>query len=177
MMTLGNVVATIEHAAWLGPRLRQADVLEVEAASGVPAADALVQAVQNSWQAHTWMLDGQPLFIAGVVGHPDDEKLGIPWMLASDEADRHPRRYLAGAHEYVKSFFERHDTLLNFVDNRNIKAQRWLHWLGFQIGDPRPFGVAGLPFRPFWMDKGALGVPRQGTINFVSHRGQPCVTP
>ena len=54
--------------------------------------------------------------------------------------------------------------LLNFVDNRNIKAQNWLRWLGFTLEEPEPHGVAGLPFRRFWMRKAERSAPRQDAI-------------
>ena len=41
--------------------------------------------------------------------------------------------------------------LFNFVDARNMKSIRWLKHLGYAVGPPVPFGVAGLPFHPFSM--------------------------
>ena len=41
--------------------------------------------------------------------------------------------------------------LVNWVDDRNTCAIRWLKWMGFTIHEPEPYGVANLPFRRFDM--------------------------
>jgi hypothetical protein len=151
MIDLQRIDATLAHAKDLGPRLRQADRDEVEAGSGMPAEDVLVLAVAHAKKAHAWILDGELVAISGISGSLVDQAVGVIWMLASDGVDRVPKLLLKGQRQYVRDLLQGHDMLLNFVDNRNIKAQRWLRWLGFQVGDPRPFGAAGLLFRPFVM--------------------------
>jgi hypothetical protein len=151
MIDLQRIEATIAHAKELGPRLRQADQDEVMAACGMTGEDALILAVAHAKKAHAWILDGELVAVSGISGSLIDENVGVIWMLASDGVDRVPKLLLKGQRQYVRDLLQGHDMLLNFVDNRNIKAQRWLRWLGFQIGDPRPFGAAGLLFRPFLM--------------------------
>jgi hypothetical protein len=151
VIDLQRIDATLAHAKDLGPRLRQADRDEVEAGSGMPAEDVLVLAVAHAKQAHAWVLNGKLIAISGISGSLVDQAVGVIWMLASDEVDQFPRVLVKGQRQYVRDLLRGHDMLLNFVDNRNIKAQRWLRWLGFQIGEPRPFGAAGLLFRPFTM--------------------------
>jgi hypothetical protein len=43
----------------------------------------------------------------------------------------------------------RHPHMVGMVDARYTLSIRWLRWLGAVVGEPRPFGVAGLPFCPF----------------------------
>jgi hypothetical protein len=151
VIDLQRIDATLAHAKDLGPRLRQADQDEVMAACGMTGEDALILAVAHAKQAHAWILDGELVAISGISGSLIDQNVGVIWMLASDGVDRVPKLLLKGQRQYVRDLLQGHDMLLNFVDNRNIKAQRWLRWLGFQVGDPRPFGAAGLLFRPFLM--------------------------
>lgn len=150
-MNLQRTEATLAHAKELGPRLRQADRDEVQAASGMPAEDVLILAVAHAKQAHAWHLDGRLVAISGISGSLIDQAVGVVWMLASDDVESVPKLLLKGQRQYVRDLLQGHDMLMNFVDNRNIKAQRWLRWLGFQLGDPEPFGAAGLLFRPFKM--------------------------
>ncbi len=176
-MAVQIVPATADHASQLAACLRQADLDELQAADGLAPLDALVGGIRHSWKTYAALAGDRVILLAGCAAMPPDPLTGVVWMLASDDLERHPRVVVRGARERVMSFFEQHDTLLNFVDNRNIKAQQWLGWLGFTVGEPQPFGVSGLPFRPFWMCKpGVLDVPRQDAINFVSQRGQPCAT-
>jgi hypothetical protein len=151
MIDLQRIEATMAHAKELGPRLRQADKDEVQAACGLAAEDALILAVAHAKKAHAWLLDGELVAISGISGSLIDDGVGVIWMLASDGVERVPKLLLKGQRQYVRDLLQGHDMLLNFVDNRNIKAHRWLRWLGFQLGDPKPFGAAGLPFRLFTM--------------------------
>lgn len=148
----------------MSPRLRQADRDEVLAASGMQAGDALVYAVEHSRQSDAWLHDGRPVAIAGVVDCRDAPHIGVIWMLASDEVEQFPQDLMQGNREYVVGLLNAYDMLLNFVDNRNIKAQNWLRWLGFTLEEPAPYGVAGLPFRQFWMRKATESGPRQDAI-------------
>lgn len=151
MRELNRIPATVEHAIDLGGRLRECDALEIKAACGLEGKDALVQAVRGSTQADAWLSDGKLVMISGLSDAIDAPTVGVVWMLASPEVDSMPRCLLHGKREYVQELLAGRDLLMNFVDNRNIKAQRWLIWLGFTMGDPEPFGVSGLPFRPFWL--------------------------
>lgn len=151
MNTLRREAATLAHAKDLGPRLRQADCDEVKAGSGMEAEDVLILAVAHAKRADAWFRDDRLIAISGISGSLIDPAVGVVWMLGSDEVDEFPKQLLKGQRQYVRDLLQGHDMLLNFVDNRNIKAHKWLRWLGFQLGDPRPFGAAGLLFRPFVM--------------------------
>ena len=155
--------ATIEQAIDLGPRLRQADVQEVKAACGMDAADALFEAVKNAKRSDAWCKDGKVIAISGVTDSGVDNATGVVWMLTSDEMEQSPKNFMIDTRGYVQDLLKTYAILFNFVDNRNIKAQRWLKWLGFQLGDPQPFGVDQLPFRPFWISAtGELRCPSPG---------------
>ena len=164
MRELGRVPATLAMAEAMAPRLRKADRDEVLAASGLNAAVALRIAVERSRRSDAWLVDGEPAAIAGVMDCAGAPHIGVVWMLATDVADKFPKRLLLGNREYVSSLLIGYDILLNFVDNRNIKAQKWLQWLGFTLEEPRPHGVAGLPFRQFWMRKAERSAPRQDAV-------------
>ena len=149
MSDLRREPATVAHAKDLGRRVRQADQDEVMAACGMTGEDALILAVAHAKRADAWFKGDTLIAISGISGTLIDQSVGVIWMLGSDELDRFPKVLMKGQRQYVRDLLKGHDMLLNFVDNRNIKAQKWLRWLGFHIGEPRPFGAAGLLFRPF----------------------------
>lgn len=151
MSDLRREPATLAHALDLGPRLRKADQDEVIAACGLAAKDALLLAVAHAKQADAWLIGGHLIAISGITGSVATPNAGVIWMLASDEIDQFPKQLMKGRRQYVRDLLKGHDMLFNFVDNRNTKAQKWLQWLGFQLEEPRPFGTAGLLFRPFTM--------------------------
>lgn len=151
MNDLRREEATLAHAKDLGRRLRQADQDEVMAACGMTGEDALILAVAHAKRADAWFKGDRLIAISGISGTLIDQSVGVIWMLGSDEIDRLPKLLMKGQRQYVRDLLKGHDMLLNFVDNRNIKAHRWLRWLGFQVGEPKPFGAAGLPFRPFYL--------------------------
>lgn len=166
MIANERVSATEAMAVDLGSRLRQSDRDEIEAASGMIPEQSIVLCVKVSKRSDAWLVDGRPAAIAGVADSWEGKGIGRVWMLASDEAEQFPKRLLHGNREYVQELLEGYEMLSNFVDDRNKKAQRWLNWLGFTIGEPVPYGIYGFPFRPFWMSKsGVSGVTRHDTVN------------
>lgn len=164
MSDFGVVTATRLMAEAMAPKLRQADRDEIAAASGMDPQAALLLAVERSQRSDAIVIDGEAVAMAGVMDFPLDPQIGVVWMLATDAADRVPKRLLQEKREYVLALLNGYDMLLNFVDNRNTRAQKWLQWLGFTLEAPEPHGVAGLPFRRFWMRKANAGAPRQDAI-------------
>jgi len=51
--------------------------------------------------------------------------------------------------KWVRRQSEKFSLLYNYVDARNVKSIKWLRWLGFQLDEPAPYGVRGLPFHRF----------------------------
>jgi hypothetical protein len=154
----------MEMAEDLSTRLRLADRQEIEAASGLDPAFALIASFKESTRADAWLVNGRAAAIAGVATHRQDPSIGLIWMLGSDDLDSIPKRLLSGNREYVRTLLKDYRMLSNYVDNRNIKAQRWIKWLGFTMGDAEPFGILRLPFRCFYMfNPGVPSVTRQDT--------------
>jgi hypothetical protein len=165
MKTPVRVPATLKLAADLAPRLRPADVAEVLAASGKDPHSAMALAVMYSRVAHAWLLDGRVEAISGTCDVPGRPDMGAVWALCSPVIDRHPAIFVRATDAYLRELIEPYEVLFNFVDNRNVKAIKWLSWLGFQLEDPEPYGAAQLPFRKFWIAKhGDTSVTRHDTM-------------
>ncbi len=66
--------------------------------------------------------------------------VGIPWLMGTDLVDAHKRAFLCESRRMVGEWQKRYPVLRNLVDARYTKALRWLTWLGFTLGPPRPYG-------------------------------------
>ena len=125
------------------PNVRQADIDELKAL-GVTPEQCLRLGLQLSERATTIFLYGEP---AGVVGVIDYGQYKLPWAVFTTAIDRHPIPFLRGARAWMRGV---DGFLLNYVDARNAATIRWLHWLGFVIEKPMPYGVNAEPFCRFW---------------------------
>ncbi|MCK8788008.1 hypothetical protein M0638_26995 [Roseomonas sp. NAR14] len=146
--------AEAADVAWIGPRLRPADVAEVAASSGIPAARGLALSHAASSMAITAEADGEPAAMFGVV--PGSALLGeaVIWMLATPAADRQARAWLREAPQWIALLGDGWRVLRNHVDVRNRASVRWLVRMGFRLEPAVPFGVEGRPFYPFWKEVG-----------------------
>ncbi|MCR4296521.1 MAG: hypothetical protein NUW21_13380 [Elusimicrobia bacterium] len=150
--------ATLDHALDLAPRLRAEDAAEVLASSGRSPFEALAFAVAYSDEASALLFDGEVACLYGVAAIRESF-LGPPvawsiWLLGSDALRRHRRTFVRLSREVVAILRARYAVLFNFVDARYVAALRWAEWLGFEVGEPRPYGVAGLPFRLITLSRG-----------------------
>lgn len=147
------VKATGEHAAELAQTMRQADIDEIWASSYATPESALRCALRGSLHSWAGLIDGQVACMFGVMPASLMGGSGYPWMLGSELIVNNQKLFLRRCRENVQMMAEQFNYLHNYVDDRNIKAIKWLQWLGFEVGEPEPFGVLGLPFRHFEMRK------------------------
>ncbi len=99
---------------------------------------------------------GEPPFaIFGTVpaGEAEGKRVGIVWMLATDEIDDNAIAFARTSRQWAKRLLEPYDYTLNYVWNRNIKHIRWLRWAGYIILMPERRGPFDEWFHPFYMSK------------------------
>ncbi len=148
--------ATIEDAHELAPKVRQADLDEIEAASDSEPLEALVKSLTSSNSPKTGLIDGEVVCMFGVATNNLLSVRGCPWLLSSDMLINHAKPFLKRSREYVNSLKEDYMYLCNFVDARNKHAIRWLEWLGFDILPTQAYGPHGIMFHPFEMKRQKL---------------------
>lgn len=141
--------AQVGHVALVAPRVRQADRDELWASSHETPFDALATGVQISTSAWTGFVGDEPVCMFGVAPASLLGAVGVPWMIGTDAVERHQMAFLRRCRPCVDRMRSLYDVLVNYVDDRNVVAQRWLRWLGFHVGPAAPHGVEGLPFRRF----------------------------
>ena len=137
------------------PRIRQADVDELWAIAMSTPADCLRQGLNLSPKSWVGLADDTPLCIFGVTPIAMLGAVGAPWMVGTDDIDQHARGFVKACRGAVQQIFAPYDHLMNFVDARNLRAIRWLKWLGFEIFPAEPMGHEHRLFHRFEMKREA----------------------
>ncbi len=151
-LTLEARQATEADAHDLAPRLRAADLREIEVASGRDPLAVLLDGLRLSPVARVLTYRGRVVAMYGAAAWPGfGGEVGCPWMLASDELPQHPRAFLRLAPRMVGEQLEAYPGgLYGIVDVRNHAHMRWIEWAGFTLGGTHNLGRNGEPFRAFW---------------------------
>ena len=148
------VPAHTDHIFWIANNMRQADRDEIAAAAGKGPWAALRDSLHLSVAAWTGLVDDEPICMFGVVPLDILGGVGSPWLLGTDEIEKHAISFLRLNKQYVKEMLEYFPYLVNFVDARNKMSIQWLKWLGFKFdSSPIPYGIWNLPFYRFSKEK------------------------
>lgn len=131
---------------------RGPDREEMLACSGLSVEQALAIGLERSLRA--WVIESHGMPLAAVGDTIHGIGVGVPWMVTTEHIADDPRGFLRASKAVLAEILQRHQVLVNYVDARNVAAIRWLAWLGFEIGDPVPYGLHRLPFRQFTMIRG-----------------------
>lgn len=126
---------------------READVNEMQACAGATVAQCLEQGLQHSLRA--WVIESNGLPLAAAGDTLAGIGVGVPWMVTTNHIDSNPRGFLRASKALMQEMLQRHHLLVNYVDERNVAAIRWLEWLGVTMAPAAPYGLYGLPFRQF----------------------------
>ena len=110
-------------------QLRQADIDELTAATGLSPEECLQASLNNSEIA--WVIVHKDK-IAGVFGLCSTNEVGIPWLLATEALVEFKYAFLKYSWDVILVMLKRYAVLTNFVDLRHTHAIQWLQWLGFK---------------------------------------------
>lgn len=110
------------------------------------------RAIWDSWRnslfCHTCFVDDEPAAIFGLAGALLDD-VGHPWLCTTPAIERIKLTFLRCARIEVEMMLEARPHLVNYVDQRYDRAQRFLRALGFTLHDPEPYGPKGELFCKF----------------------------
>lgn len=120
--------------------MREADRLEVWAASRKTPAEALIYSMRHSSFAWTATIDGRPEVMFGVGDIDVLTGVGAPWLLGTDAVEKHYVAFLRRSVDFRGQLLRRYSILRNVVHDGNKASIRWLRWLGFTLTDPVMFG-------------------------------------
>lgn len=147
------VPATEAHVEEMATRVRAADVEELWASGRKTPVEAMRLGIQVSTDAWAGLVDGEVMCVFGVAPYSMLTGTGVPWMVGSTLIDRHASRFAMRCRPVVNRMLDDYPHLVNYVDSRNRRAIRWLRWLGFEVGEPEPYGWQGIPFHRFEMTR------------------------
>jgi hypothetical protein len=151
---LAFVDVTPDVVDYVASNMHPADVAEVQATSGSDNGHALRMACAASTDAVAAVSAyGEPLAIFGVGTLSLLYNTGSPWMLRAAGASRYRRALIEGGRSYTGEMLQHFDVLVNHVDARNLTSVAWLQRLGFLIEPPKPYGIRGLPFHRFSIER------------------------
>ena len=145
------VEARRAHLPFLEQRMRQQERDECQALGYTPA-QALEVAFSNAAMAWTGLTDDEPVCMYGLTPTSLLSREAKPWLLTTELILAHQHSFLRRSRESVPAMLALFPRLADMVDARNTVSIRWLRWMGFTIGEPVPWGVAGEKFRPFEME-------------------------
>ena len=139
--------STLQDCLDLGPRLREEDCQEIEAVAGIDPTNGLVHSLLNSKACLTVTLEGAPVMMFGSGPLPEDDRVGMIWLLSSPELLTIAKPFLRHSNRFLALLAAPYDLVLHYVDCRNKIHLRWLRWLVFSfIANHEEFEVAKLPF-------------------------------
>lgn len=144
---------SVDDLAEIAAAVRPADIAELTEALGIPIEQALHEAITGSLRAKKIVVGGEVVAVFGDAVHSILGSIGVPWLISTVHVEHHAKAFLKVCKPEVADMLTRHRTLINYVDDRNTVAIRWLQWLGFEFGDAVPYGPHGFPFRPFSMNR------------------------
>lgn len=122
--------ATREDVLYIAPRLRRADMREIEAGGGDPVG-SLLQGLESPDGCYVGVDDeDHPVLIFGTNPSPDPH-LGWVWMMATDAVRKHRRQLLRETRQWVLQIGRKYRVLSNAVHADNTLHIRWVAWAGF----------------------------------------------
>lgn len=136
-----------EDALLMAPRMRQADIDEVRAASGLEPLEGLQRGIEASVECYTAWIGNSPIAIFGI-SETDNKSIGCVWMLGTDIIKEHRIEFLRKSIEWRDEFQNTYSVLFNNIDARNTVHIKWLQWLGFTFINHFP--EYGAELRPFY---------------------------
>lgn len=148
--------ARTDDAAALAPRLRAADLREIEGATGESPGSVLDAGLSESDPCFAIVDERDaPVALFGVVPDAAAPDVGLIWLLAADELERHGLSFVRECGEWVAELQLRYRVLWNWVDARNRIHVRWLIWCGFELLERvDDHGSGALPFYLFQKVRG-----------------------
>lgn len=148
-MTASYRTTLKSDVVYLAENLRKADKEELYASMGKPPLEALLWSWEVSDECNTIIMpDGE---VGGIFGTSNPYRnVGCPWMMATDRLPEITTKFLRVSRQWVERQNQIYPLLMNYVDERNEVAIKWLRFLGFTfIQRVENFGYAKVPFYEF----------------------------
>lgn len=143
--------AKLTDIAYLADNIRECDKQEVFAMSGITPEQAFLDGYSHSDTPYVVEWRGKAIAMFGVSG--DTNKVGTPWMLATNDIKGIRKQFIRGCKPYVEAMHTYYPVLTNYVWAENPLHIAWLKWLGFKFADHLPLGRNGEMFIHFYKEQ------------------------
>ncbi|MEB7922396.1 hypothetical protein NGJ69_01485 [Atlantibacter hermannii] len=153
MIDVQLLPATDEHIQLILPNVRQADIDELYAVSLMSTEEAIRVGIRTATMSWSGFANGELVTMFGVSPASMIGGNGIPWLVSTRLVEKYQKTFLRRSRYALQAMLEVYPRLENYVDERNHVAKAWLHWLGFHLEEPAPYGALGLNFHRFHMEK------------------------
>lgn len=142
---------TFQDCIELSKTMREEDKREIWHYARLSPLNSLIEGLHYSDRCWTVEWNGSVVAMFGVVR--EEEDVGVPWMLASEDLKKIKKSFLRECHQYVERMFDGFQVLKNCAWSQNNIHIQWLKWLGFQFLPARPQGFDGELFYEFYKVK------------------------
>ncbi len=143
---------TPEALRYVADNMREADRVEIMAASGQTPIQSLTRGHRISTYSAAAYINGKCVGILGLVKPSLITKRGVPWLLGTNQLFSHGKTLTSAAREGVREMLTVCPSLSNYVHCENKRSIKWLKLLGFRMEEPQEYGVNGEMFMKFTME-------------------------
>ncbi len=136
-----------EHARYLAKRLHPANIAELQALNHLEPYEGLLASIEVSDKVWTGLdSDGNPAAIFGIGVCGLMRNVGCPWLMCRDDIAKHGISLLKNFKIIVGRMKEMVDVLDGEIYADNTEVLKMCRWVGFEIGEARPYGMDGKMF-------------------------------
>ena len=128
---------------------------ELEYSTGLTPREALEQSLDASLATWYAVEDGVVVGVGGITAHPEEDGMGIPWMLSTDTFMRSNLFTMNSlTYDLLEYCFNTLDmyVVANYVWHENKPSKKWLRSVGFEFMDTFTW-MNGQPFEQFYLYK------------------------
>ena len=132
--------ASLEHVEAMAPMLRKIDKRELWVGAGMLPYEGLLFSYENS-ETFTAIRPDEtvPVLMFGISRPRLLDGHRCIWLLGTDEMEHIKKRFVKESSD-ILHLLASGNTVYNHVIEGNELSLRWLNWLGFSIGEAKPYG-------------------------------------
>lgn len=151
------VPARLAHVGPIATRMRSDDVAECRALGRKPK-EALRLGLRFSLAPVAVLIDRRPEAMLGVYPQSLIGSVGVPWMLGTEVLYDNARGFIELGPLVIGQMLADFALLENVVSVENVRAIRFLRWVGFSVTGPVQMH-GGVPFVPFRLMRAIQALP------------------
>ncbi len=138
-------------ALLLAPKLREADIEELDAATHLSPWEVLHTGWYLGAPCRTFLSEeGEVVGMFGVTPLMGTRRTGVIWCLSSPELFKMRKYFMRNCREQIEDICSGYDKVFNYVYEKNKTHIRWIKAMGFEMSPTTtPFGRLEKPFYYF----------------------------